>query len=195
MLMHGKYNLLLAVMALSACKAAPLDGPVDRVSTAGGISWEAFRKSAIVTRQGRYLVEGDLTFGSETALYRYWSSDIATADNALTVKQRLANGVNVDDVWTFPDNFALTYCIGSNFTSQQLTALVPALEAAGHAWSSRAGVSFQKVTVAAPVIQQPHPLFLTCSARQTVTSSQQRFGPVSPDRLEHYSSTIRRSVR
>jgi serralysin len=150
MLWPGKYNIALAIVALSACKAAAQDEPVESMRTPSGVSWEAFRASAVVTQQGRYLVEGDLTFGSEVDLYRYWATDIAVADGALTVKQKLVNGVNVDDVWSFPDNFELTYCIGSGFTSQQLSALVPALEAAGQAWSSRAGVSFRNVTVAGP---------------------------------------------
>lgn len=178
--------VVTAALALSGCGEAPDRETVDTQIAGGGISWDAFRASAVVSARGRYVVEGDLSFPSEEALYQYWKTERAPgADGALTVNTKQVNGVTVDDVWAFPDNFELTYCIGSGFTSGQLSDLVPALEAAGQAWSSRAGVLFKKVDVAG-----------TCNAGTTsVTFDVQRIFDNNGLFAEAFFPSESRSVR
>jgi hypothetical protein len=94
------------------------------------------------------VVEGDMAFRDEAALYRFWEEDRAPgAGEALTVDTRTVGGISVDDLWAFPSNLQLTYCVGSAFTASQLTQLLPALDAAAAAWSNITGVHHQRVSV------------------------------------------------
>lgn len=147
---HGSITLCLISMTAFASWGCGASGE-ESVATAGdspGMTWEALRASARLAPNGSLVVEGDMAFRDEAALYRFWQEDRAPgAGQQLTVATRVVGGVSVDDRWPHPDNFQLSYCVGSGFTAGQLAALLPALDAATLAWSRIAGVAYQRVSV------------------------------------------------
>lgn len=142
--------LLIATLGLSgaSCADAETDGPLGVNAIHQGVSWEKLRASARISANGLLVVEGDLAFENEDQLYRFWQTDRAPQrGQELTVNTRTVGGTTVDDLWAFPAQFGLTYCVGSGFTSAQLDELLPALDAATEAWSRRAGVRYTRVSV------------------------------------------------
>jgi serralysin len=135
-------------LMLASCGGEPSQS--EQTSTTGhaGIDWETFLASAELTAEGSYVVEGDMAFPTEDRLYRYWREVIAPqTGEALTVDLVSVNGVTVDNVWSFPDNFDLTYCVRTGFSSSQLVKLLPALDGAAALWQRRVGVRFERVVV------------------------------------------------
>jgi hypothetical protein len=106
-----------------------------------------------------------MAFRDEEQLRRFWEEDRAPhAGEALTVNQHTVNGIAVDDLWAFPANLDLTYCVGTGFTTAQRNLLLTALDDAALAWSEVVGVHHRRVTVAG-----------TCnSSNTTVTFDVQR---------------------
>lgn len=139
---------VLALFAVS-CGAHDEGGAEETVSVVSdtGMDWDTFRATALVGPNGSLVVEGDMAFHDEEALYEYWAEVIGPGrGEALTVNRRTVGGVPVDDIWAFPARFALTYCVGTGFTATQSAALLPALDAATNAWSRIVGVRFQRTT-------------------------------------------------
>jgi hypothetical protein len=141
---------MVSLALLTSCMGAnQSEETTASAAQSRGIDWETFRASAQVTPNGGLLVEGDMAFPDEEHLYRYWQEERApTSGQELTVNTYTVNGISVDDLWTFPQNLSLSYCIGSGFTAEQSAALPAALDAATLAWSQIVSVQFQRVTVA-----------------------------------------------
>lgn len=141
---------VLAVCASACGSTSASDGPVAVVSDAQqGLSWEALRASARLAPNGSLVVEGDMAFRDEAALYRFWQQDRAPrTGEELTVATHVVGGITVDETWAFPSNFSLSYCVGTGFTPTQKTQLLAALDAATVAWSEIVGVYFQRLTPA-----------------------------------------------
>jgi hypothetical protein len=138
---------LVCLLSMTACTVANTED-VDVANDSPGISWEELRSSVTISPNGGLVVEGDMVFRDEQHLRRFWEEDRAPRSRErLSIATRTVGGVTVDARWTFPDNFHLTYCVGSGFTSSQLAQLLPALDSATQAWSRIAGVSFQRVDV------------------------------------------------
>jgi serralysin len=143
----------LVAAATTACGAYdPHDDPMNAapVATASGsdgIPWDAFLASAGTAPNGVLVVETDMAFPDEASLRLYWEQHRAPrAGVELTVNTRIVGGIVVDDLWPIPENVGLTYCVGSGFTTAQVTALLPALDEAAAAWSEMAGVRFIRTT-------------------------------------------------
>lgn len=111
------------------------------------VDWETYRGSAEVVPDG-LLVEWDLIFPTEEALYAYWQDEYGSGGRqALTIHRINVNGIATDVLWPYPQRLDLTYCVGSGFTSPQLTQLLPALDAAAEEWSRVAAVRHRRVSV------------------------------------------------
>jgi hypothetical protein len=157
--MFGKnrYRLLgclVPILALGTTSCAAGPGSSEETSIAAsdaqqGLSWDALRASARLAPNGSFVVEGDMAFRDEAALYQFWQQDRAPrTGQELTVKTHVVGGIAVDETWAFPDNFTLSYCVGTGFTASQRTQLLAALDSATDAWSRIVGVAFQRVTPA-----------------------------------------------
>lgn len=146
----GGYLLSIAALATAACSVgSERSGPEQIAESADvqeGLSWDQLRSSARRAPNGSLVVEGDMAFRDEAALYRFWQQDRAPrTGQELTVATHVVGGITVDEIWAFPANFALSYCVGSGFTATQQTQLLSALDDATAAWSRITGVSFQRV--------------------------------------------------
>lgn len=123
-------------------------GPQVVTASSDGIEWSHFRASARLAPNGNLVVEGDMAFEDEGQLHNYWLDYRAPRrGGALTVRTRAVNGITVDDLWAFPAELHLTYCLGTGFTAAQQQDLVPALDAAAEAWGRIVAVHFQRMTV------------------------------------------------
>ena len=142
----GSAALSLVVATMSMACASHEGSNEDFLSTASGtdgIPWETFRASAEIAPNGALVVEGDMAFSTEAKLRRYWEEHRAPGrGQELSVNTVVVNGIVVDDVWAFPQNMNLTYCIGPGFTSEQLDDLLPAFESATAAWGRVAAIRF-----------------------------------------------------
>lgn len=123
------------------------DEDVAVVRDAPLVDWDTFRASAQEIPGHGFLVEFDLLFPTEEALYAYWEQTFGRDGQALTVNLVEAGGVMVDDIWSNAQKFDLTYCVSSGFTASQVDQLLPALDEAAAAWSRSAAVTFKRVTV------------------------------------------------
>lgn len=145
-----RHTTLLVALTACACSTDAGMGheQISTTSNSPGIAWETLRASARTAPNGSLVVEGDMAFRDEAQLRRFWEEDRAPGGAAaLTVGQRVVNGITVDDLWPFPSNLQLTYCVGSGFTASQMDQLIPALDAAARAWSQTVGVRHERVTV------------------------------------------------
>ncbi len=136
-------------VAFAACAGSDGGGEPLAVASDGhqGLSWAALRQSARLAPNGSLVIEGDMAFRNEAELHRFWEEDRApSVGEQLTVNTHVVGGITVDDLWAFPANFKLTYCVGTAFTAAQVAQLLPALDAAANAWSRIVGVQFQRVT-------------------------------------------------
>lgn len=144
-----RITILLISTTISACGGHDFDEVSEVTRAKGtGIAWEHFRDSATILSDGTYIAEGDLGFSDEERLYQYWLEEHAPdLGQQLTVRRKTVGGITVDDVWSFPTNMDLTYCIGTGFTSAQREEIGSALQNAGRAWSQIAGVQFRELDV------------------------------------------------
>lgn len=141
---------MLGALLCSTVSCSSEDPTEASAATVGspGVDWDTFRASARLTPRGSLVVEGDMAFKDEEALYRFWQEERAPhAGQRLTVMTQVVNGISVDVLWPFPDNFNLTYCVGAGFTSTQMDQLLPALDSATQAWSQIVGVQHSRVYV------------------------------------------------
>jgi len=141
---------LIPIFALgtTSCGSVPVSS--EEVSVASdvqqGLSWAELRASATLAPNGSLVVESDMAFRDEAALYRFWLEDrVPRTGQALTVKTNVVGGISVDETWAFPSSFALTYCVGTGFTLAQGAQLSAALDSAAAAWSRISGVAFQRI--------------------------------------------------
>jgi hypothetical protein len=146
--------VLAAATALASVGCGDANGPSaeESVATNGTsplVDWDTFRASAREIPNEGFLVEFDLLFRTEEDLYAYWQKEYAGGPGeALTVWQITIDGQRVDNLWSYSQRFDITYCVNSTgFTSAQMSALLPALDAAAEAWHSFLAVRFKRVTV------------------------------------------------
>jgi len=141
---------LVSVVALAsgACSSGfEPEQTAVRAEAQEGLSWDELRSSVRLAPNGSLVVEGDMAFRDESALYRFWQQDRAPrTGQELTVATQVIGGITVDETWAFPANFELSYCVGTGFTASQLAQLLPALDDATAAWSRITGVAFQRTT-------------------------------------------------
>jgi len=133
-ILRMSWLLLTGLMMSSACVEAPaLSATTDRSET-----FEEFR--ARTPREPApaegYLVEGDVSIGSDEELYQYWLG-LDTA-GALSVYRLNSQ----DQVWNSTNKRNLTYCVNNNLGSNK-AAVVLALEAASREWEMSADVDFR----------------------------------------------------
>src|SRR5262245_3946216 len=83
-------------IASTGCGSADGSASGESLATAGSapiVEWEAYRASAKAVPDG-LLVEWDLVFPDEAALYEYWQEEYAGgAGQALTVNRIIVNNV------------------------------------------------------------------------------------------------------
>lgn len=138
------------VLATVACGNADADTneEIAMGSDSPMVDWGAFRASVKVIPGAGFVVDRDVLYNNEQALYDYWQRELASArGQALTVDTELVNGVRRDAIWLSPQGLSLTYCVGSGFTSAQLNQLLPALDAAARLWSEIAAVRHVRKTI------------------------------------------------
>jgi hypothetical protein len=124
------------------------DESVAELGTAPLVDWETFRASAEELPGHGFLVEFDLLFPTEDALYEYWKEAYAgSGGQALSVHRVTVGSTTTDDLWGIPQRFNLTYCVSSGFSTAHLNQLLPALDEAALAWSRMVAVDFKWVTV------------------------------------------------
>jgi hypothetical protein len=140
---------LALLMVFGACTAT--DESTERLPT-----WEEFRSTVYQDPRGAFIVDGDLPFWSEDALRAHYDAYVASrlaeedgvdgeagvggTRSSLTINQ--VDGV--DDRWTFPDHFRLTYCVDDAF-DENFDIVVSNMKEAGASWSSIVGVEFSYV--------------------------------------------------
>lgn len=150
-------RLLLVLGAIGALPACVTDDPGGAAADAPDPLWEAFKQSAvkIADHPDRYLFGGDMVAVGEDGLRREYeryfgraarrASGTGTTSQDLTVDQ--SGGANILLDTRYSDSAGgrhdLTYCIQrGTFTTSQLTALQPALDAAQDSWNGLVNVSF-----------------------------------------------------
>jgi len=153
MTIHGLRSLAVAAVAVAAagCSSGDFAGDGETVTTVGAepmVDWDTYRASAREIPGHGLLVEFDLLFPTEEALYEHWQKTYARGPGeALTVHTMTVNGVTVDDIWPSPERWDITYCVSPGFTSAQMSALLPALDQATGEWGAFLGLRFRRVTV------------------------------------------------
>lgn len=146
--LNSQYTVFLAGavahLLLAGCSSAS-EGVVLVNDHNDSADFEQYEDSVQRLPDGGYVVEGDIGIPNIEKLRQFWEADRQASPNALTVSLVEKNRVLVENIWAFPTNMRLQYCVGDSFSTRERMAIKAALKVASGWWSSLAAVKFEEV--------------------------------------------------
>ena len=130
---------LLAGVALlgSAC-----GGPEASETQAPVMSWEEFQANAHQDIEGKYIVDGDMSFDSKEQLKAFYDDNVASEAGTAQGGLAVYNIGGTDIKWSAAQKGNLTYCISTTSFGTRKTTMVNAMNSATAAWEATASVNF-----------------------------------------------------
>ncbi|MGK3967690.1 matrixin family metalloprotease [Sorangium sp. So ce118] len=126
----------------------------------GHTTFEQFLEQAEVLDDGRLIIDQDILVEDEDAALAYYNREMRWYAQAL-VDRDGGSGVGAaqqpltvdsvgggDNVWPHSRRMEISYCVDAASFGANAALLIQTLEQATYSWSSRIGVSFQRVAVA-----------------------------------------------
>ncbi len=146
-------GFLLIIFCALGCVARNEGSGTQAIENTRDAEFRAYTSAAVVRdpESGRFIAEGDIAFGSENEVRRYFDAHRAQA-NALTV--RLNQGA--PDTWT---ERRLTYCISGDL-GFKAPRIKEQLQRAAASWSEQVNISF---------VDLSDPNFHNCGSSTNVT--------------------------